>query len=166
MKSIYQIACSLVLITLTSSGFALDLRKDLSTAQFDAAGLNKLSEAELDTLQALMDGQKSSSGKSAVQTATPSVASAKAPENSDSWKPEVAQAKPEAFNAELDDSFSGRSGRGTSISLSNGQVWQQTDAIAVSFKVKDKRVRVRPAMFGWRLMFLQNNQSVAVKRIR
>jgi hypothetical protein len=167
-------ACLATLWVLTNQALALDLRKDLSLEQFESTGLSKLSDAELASLQAILDAQSNTPSGSAAsslmsaktQNATAPVESEAVPESSDDWKPKIERPEAVAFTAELIDSFSGRSGRGTSLELNNGQVWQQTDSTSVSFNVKNRQVRLRPAIFGWRLMFLQNNQSVSVRRIR
>ena len=66
----------------------------------------------------------------------------------------------------MTDAFKGLFGA-TKIALINGQVWQQTDRAIFDRKLRDKRVRIKPAMLGrWRLQFIDNNLSFTVKRVQ
>ena len=85
-----QIAAACLLCVALGSAQALDLRKDLSEAQFKAAGLSKLDRAELDALQKLIDAKTMQSTVAEQIVAKPAVAKAKA-----APKPKAA-AKPRA----------------------------------------------------------------------
>jgi hypothetical protein len=166
---IYQTACLAALFLASIEAQALDLKKDLSAEQFAAAGLNKLDSAELTQLQALINQRTQSAEDESRNSASeerPEIAKSAEPENSPQWLPARVEPKAEAFEAEVDAGFRGFSSKGSLITLTNGQVWEQQDSRRLSFSVKNRRVRVRPAMFGWRLMFLQNNESIAVKRVK
>ena len=81
------IACVLCLIL--DSSQALDLRKDLSEAQFKAAGLAKLESAELDELQRLIDATPAQPAAAAeLKTTKPAFAAA---ESSPDWRPAQAE---------------------------------------------------------------------------
>ncbi len=155
-------ACALCLIL--DSAQALDLRKDLSEAQFKAAGLSKLESAELDALQRLIDATPARSAPLAESvTSKPAVA---ATESSPDWRPAPADSERTTIETEVTDSFKGLFGA-TQITLANGQVWQQTDRATFDRKLHDRRVRIKPAILGrWRLQFLDNNLSFSVKRVQ
>lgn len=143
------------------SAQALDLRKDLSEAQFKAAGLSKLESAELDALQRIIDAAPAQSP--AAEAVTLKLA---ATESSPNWRPAPADSERTIIETEVTEAFKGLFGA-TKITLSNGQVWQQTDRSTFDRKLRDKRVRVKPAMLGrWRLQFLDNNLSFSVKRVQ
>ena len=147
------------------SAQALDLRKDLSEAQFKAAGLSKLESAELDALQRLIDAAPAQSPAAEAVTSKPAAAVA-ATESSPDWRPASADSERTIIETEVTEAFKGLFGV-TKITLANGQVWQQTDRSTFDRKLRDKRVRVKPAMLGrWRLQFLDNNLSFSVKRVQ
>ena len=147
------------------SAQALDLRKDLSEAQFKAAGLSKLESAELDALQRLIDAAPAQSPAAEAVTLKLAAAVA-ATESSPNWRPAPADSERTIIETEVTEAFKGLFGA-TKITLANGQVWQQTDRSTFDRKLRDKRVRVKPAMLGrWRLQFLDNNLSFSVKRVQ
>ena len=158
-----QIAAACVLCVVLGSAQALDLRKDLSEAQFKAAGLSKLDRAELDALQKLVDAKTMQSPPAEQITAKPAVA---ATESSPDWRPAPADSERTIIETEVTESFKGLFGA-TKITLANGQVWQQTDRAIFDRKLRDQRVRIKPAILGrWRLQFLDNNLSFSVKRVQ
>ena len=156
------IACVLCLIL--DSSQALDLRKDLSEAQFKAAGLAKLESAELDELQRLIDATPAQPAAAAeLKTTKPAFAAA---ESSPDWRPAQADSERTVIDTEVNESFKGLFGA-TKITLANGQILQQTDRATFDGKLRDKRVRIKPAILGrWRLQFLDNNLSFSVKRVQ
>ena len=155
-----------VLVLFTGIAQAIDLRQDLSAAQFKAAGLDKLASAELDELQRLINAtpekpSAAASGAVVTQAATPA-----ATENSPDWRPAAAESERTMIETEVTDAFRGLFGA-TKVTLANGQVWQQTDRAIFDRKLRDKRVRIKPAMMGrWRLQFMDNNLSFTVKRVQ
>jgi len=157
-------ACALCLVL--GSAQAIDLRKDLTDAQFKAAGLSKLENAELDELQRLIDATPSLSQPAptaAPMTAKPALA---ATENSPDWRPAPAESERTTIASEVTESFKGLFGA-TKIMLANGQIWQQTDRAVFDRKLRDQRVRIKPSILGrWRLQFLDNNLSFPVKRVQ
>ena len=157
------------LVLLSGIAQAIDLREDLAEAQFKSAGLDKLASAELDELQRLIDAtpaQSSSAAKSAVARQAANPASTAAPENSPDWRPAAAESERKMIETEVTDAFKGLFGA-TKVTLVNGQVWQQTDRAIFDRKLRDKRVRIKPAMMGrWRLQFMDNNLSFTVKRVQ
>ena len=154
------------LVLIAGSAQAIDLRKDLSEAQFKAAGLSKLESAELDELQRLIDATPTLT--SSPQTVAPmaSKPAQAVSENSPDWRPAPPESERTMIETEVTDAFKGLFGA-TKVTLTNGQVWQQTDRTVFDRKLRDKRVRIKPAILGrWRLQFLDNNLSFTVKRVR
>lgn len=157
LKKSAQIA---LLLALCGSLAARDLRSELSNEEFLAAGLGKLSQSELAELERLLDRKSMQ-----APTRTPEAAVS---ESSPEWVAPPAQTKMvrEVINAEFTDAFTGFRGN-TEITLSNGQVWKQTDTSASRARPRDKRVRIKPAFMGrWLLQFVDTNESFPVKRIK
>ncbi len=153
--------CALGLVL--GSAHAIDLRKDLSEAQFNAAGLSKLESTELDELQRLINATPSQTVSTTPLTPMPATA---ASENSPDWRPAPADSERKTIETEITDAFQGLFGN-TKIMLSNGQIWQQTDGDTFNRTLRDKRVRIKPGILGrWRLQFRENNLSFPVKRIK
>ena len=157
------------MVLLAGIAQAIDLRKDLSAEQFNAAGLDKLARAELDELERLIAARpapsppapSSPTGHQASDAATTA-----ASENSPDWRPASEESERTIIETEVTDAFKGLFGA-TKIALVNGQVWQQTDRAIFDRKLRDKRVRIKPAMLGrWRLQFIDNNLSFTVKRVQ
>ncbi len=150
------------LVAIQVQAVAADLRNELDAEQFRAAGLHQLSEAELARLNALVRviDAKTPSTEATVSEKAP------APTSAD-WKaPDAREEAKESLQTELADSFKG-SRRGTQIELVNGQVWQQTDDVVVADSLRDRRVKIMPALLGrWKMRFFDNNQFVRVKRIK
>ncbi len=153
--------CALSLVL--GSAHAIDLRKDLSEAQFAAAGLSKLDGAELDELQRLINSEPSQSTSAAPIMQVPASA---ATENSPDWRPAPADSERTTIETEVTEAFKGLFGT-TKIVLANGQVWQQTDGATFDRRLRDNRVRIKPGILGrWRLQFRENNLSFPVKRVK
>lgn len=158
------------LCLMLDSAHAIDLRKDLSEAQFKAAGLTKLETAELDELQRILDTKLVPSVEPAasleIVEQMPAKPTSAASENSPNWRPAPVDSERKTIETEVTDSFSGLFGA-TKITLANGQVWQQTDRSQFDLRLHNKRVRIKPGVFGrWRIQFLENNLSFPVKRVK
>jgi hypothetical protein len=161
------IQLGLALVAASASAVAADLKNELSADAFRAAGLHQLSEAELARLNELVSVVVAKQA-AAQSEAAPAVASTAPAPTSSEWKapePKREEAK-DTIETELAESFSG-SRRGTRIELANGQVWEQTDDVAVSGSLRDRRVKIMPAIFDkWKMRFFANNQFVRVKRVK
>ena len=158
LKKSAQIA---LLLALFGSLSARDLRKELSNEEFLAAGLNKLTASEIAELEKLLDRQPS------MRPSAPTPRAAVA-ESSPEWVPPEAQtnAKREVVETTFTEEFRGFFGK-TEITLSNGQVWRQTDNSVSGSPPRDNRVRIKPAILGrWLLQLRGTNQSYPVKRIK
>lgn len=154
---------------------------------FDAAGLEKLTEAERKTLEEWLRQRGIRASVSApvaeaeaVQPQPPvsrdePVAAPKAPRTkpqraddfgSEQLKKTVAKEAPEAIAARIKGEFKGWSGK-TIFRLDNGQVWQQrVGGNYRSARRTDPEVVVERGRFGYYLRLVETGRSVGVKRIR
>jgi hypothetical protein len=145
---------------------AADLRADMTAEEFRAAGLNKLTSAELAALNAFLANDPSAPSTERAVTTAPALTPTAPSESQPGWKPQAPEAAREVIVTRLQSAPSG-GGKGTQFNLDNGQVWEQTDSVSVSNVSKDLRVRIKPAILGrWRMQFLANNTFIDVKRVR
>jgi hypothetical protein len=165
LRKTAQIMC---LYSVVFCAQALDLRSELSKAEFESAGLSKLSAEEIAALQRLIDRAVVPAKTAATASApTPTPVVAASSESSPNWQP-PAPSNPErkVIETEVTEEFKGLFGA-TVVTFSNGQVWQQTDRAKFDRVLRDRRVRIKPAIMGrWRMQFLDNNESFVVKRIK
>lgn len=158
LKKSAQIA---LLLVLCGSLSARDLRKELSNEEFLAAGLNKLTASEIAELEKLLDRQPS-------MRATAPTPRAAVAESSPEWVPPPSQTnvEREIIETTFTEEFAGFFGK-SEITLSNGQVWRQTDSTVSGSPPRDNRVRIKPAIMGrWLLQLRGTNESFPVKRIK
>lgn len=135
----------------------------MSSADFKAAGLDKLSPEELARLNAFI--------KSEVETRTAQARESGAREQN---KSDVAQIGFKNYNGPRDEivsripgTFKGWSG-GTVFTLENGQVWRQTDdSHFVGIHLENPTVRITPGMIsGWNLQVEGYGSFAKVERIQ
>lgn len=159
---ILVIACCLPAATVFAQQDAgqRPLEQAMSTEEFQAAGLNKLSAQELATLNTWLNR-------------TISTASAKAAELAESRVQTQARG---FFNFGSDDpivtsivgDFRGYA-RGRNYSLANGQEWEQIDdASLVGVRKTSPGVRITPSVMGnaWYLQIDGYNTRAKVRRIK
>ncbi len=127
------------------------LEERMSSADFKAAGLDKLTPQELQFLDNWLRTHQpvkmvSSSGQPVFY-----------PDN----------APREKFSTHLVGHFNGWSGH-TTFTLDNGQVWQQAESGAYSCPdIDNPEVTIKPMILGSWLMYVQDcNQSVRVQRVK
>ena len=156
----------------------VNLKKDMSAAEFEAAGLNKLTSKELANLQAWLQGRGISPAAPDVdiaRRATPAAPRAPAAASNPEAefgkeqirrKPDPEANLPESVTARVQGEFRGWDGT-TIFRLDNGQVWQQR----VGGKWRSPR-RVDPVVviekgrFGYYLSPEGTRRSVGVKRLK
>lgn len=134
------------------------LEERMTGAEFKAAGLDKLSAAELAALNAWLQKQ---AGRTLV--ATPAAAAPMA----DRVGFDDAPVRRE-ISSRIVGEFRGWSG-GTEFVLENGQVWRQSEAGELTgiAPLQNPKVFIRPGMIGgWSLQVEGYNSRVKVKRIR
>ncbi len=138
------------------------LEERMTAKDFREAGLDKLSDEELRTLNAWIERN--------VRLADPALAAqaAAAPVapgvNTDTVGFE--NARRDKVVSRINGTFKGWFGK-TEFVLDNGQVWQQTEEDRFPFTAESPEVTITPGAFGsWRLKVEGANRSTLVKRIR
>jgi hypothetical protein len=167
----FFIALLSLLVTLpiyAADGFS-SVEEQMTGREFSAAGLDKLSQSELDVLNAWIRSRSLATLDPPNGSAAPVVA------EKEEEKPEV---KPDdededsgkertTITSNLDGEFSGWDGQ-TTFELKNGQVWVQADKDKFYTKeISNPVVIIEPGMFGsWRLQIEGFDEECKVKRIQ
>lgn len=124
------------------------IEQRMSPAEFKAAGLDKLSKAELQQLNNWINGVKTVYVEKRVEVEKPKEST-------------------EDINSQLVGEFRGWRGN-TTFTLQNGQVWQQMDNTELfASKQMNPKVRLAYSSFsGWKLQVDGYNSWVKVKRVK
>lgn len=141
------------------------LEERMTAKDFREAGLDKLSEAELQALNAWIERN--------VRLADPAVAAAvaqgqavPAPASAGDSMVGFETARREEFSSSIPGTFKGWSGK-TEFKLENGQVWQQVEGDRFAANLESPRITMKPGAFGaWRMHVEGINRTTLVKRIR
>jgi len=120
-----------------------------------AAGIDKLSPGELESLNAWLEANMSEKAIRKSLIGFPVMHLFSGGDD------------PEPIVAHIVGEFRGWSGR-TTFTLDNGQVWEQIEAGSlVARRVNDPEVTIKPAMMGtWMLKVEGYNRSVRVQRVK
>jgi len=131
------------------------LEERMTAAEFKAAGLDKLTPEELKALNAFLAGKV----VTAAPAGTPAV---------DNRGFEGRTTASGAIVSSISGEFTGWDGRGTRITLTNGQVWEVTDSTSrLKVKVNDPAVIITPGVLNsWYLRIEGYNSRAKVKRVR
>lgn len=150
----------LLIALLFSSAAAADsfssVEERMSAAEFKAAGLDKLSDAELRALNEWLRGERAP-------------APAASPANEDRrglYTPSYSSG--DKIISRIAGEFRGWRGSKTTFTLENGQVWQSTDPSATfSVKLDSPTVTISPGMLdAWFLKVDGYSSTVRVRRIK
>ncbi|MEN5060386.1 hypothetical protein [Luteimonas sp. TWI1416] len=147
----------------------------MSAAEFRAAGLGKLDDAELDRLNAWLARQAGAPAASTTVGAGADV-EARIAQAREEGRREAASAATglpasaparEPIESTIVGAFQGF-GSGRQYTLANGQVWRQIDGATLSgARGTDVGVRIRPGMLGaWWLKVDGYNTQAKVERVR
>ena len=135
------------------------IEQQMSTQEFKAAGLDKLTAAELASLNTwLKRAVATESGKAVAEIRREQEA------GTSGFKTE----RSEAFEARLVGHFDGFK-KGLDYTLDNGQVWQQVDAtVMYGVKLDNPSVQLKPGAFGeiWYMRVDGRAVNAKVKRIK
>ena len=134
------------------------LEDAMSPAEFERAGLDKLSAAELDYLNAylgLVAPPPSVSAPTAVREAAPPKQEA----------PRQAARSGQPIKSRIRGEFRGWEG-GTRFVLENGQIWQQRVAGTYRHRASNPPVTIAKGRFGHYLTLDASGRRVGVKRVR
>jgi hypothetical protein len=154
-----RLLISTVFVLALAGGSALaqtfsSLEERMTEAEFKAAGLDKLTPEELKSLNAFLAGKVVAVAPAAV----PQV-------DNRGFENRVTGG---AVLSTVNGEFRGWSGRGTRITLANGQVWEVTDSSTrLSVQLNNPAVTVTPGALGaWFLQVEGYNTRARVKRIQ
>lgn len=177
MRTVQSVLIAMVLLA-SSAAFAqrTEIENRLSADEFRAAGLDKLSEAELARLNELL----------VRETIAPPAVAPAAPVGAD-VEARIAQAREEGrreartedlgkraapesretIDSTIAGAFQGFA-RGREYALANGQVWRQVDNAALAgARGHDVAARIRPGLMGvWWLKVDGYNTQTRVERVR
>lgn len=165
MKILTQILLLAALVALpwTASGGDtpdFDVLKAMSVADFRAAGLDKLSDGEIKSLDAWFQAYQRQHGSACPATAAATQAGA---------QPALAADKnaDDSINARLVGDFRGWGG-GTVFKLDNGQVWEQTDDSELTVgRLSNPRVTISRGLLGAYYLSVEGvRDTVTVRRIK
>lgn len=142
---------------------ASPLETRMGSAQFRAAGLHKLDEAELQSLERWMDTQAAGHGPAQAQLEEARAAGRREASQL-RGAPQVA---PEPVSSTLAGRFEGFR-RGREYTLANGQVWRQIgDNAMEGVRAEAPAVEIQPSRLGgWWMRVAGYNLRVRVERIR
>ena len=140
-----------------------DLQQQMSAAEFNAAGLNKLSPEELVTLNNWLQGKVAQAASVAVEQAREEGRQEVIVKNRGFFD----FGSQDPIEAVLAGEFRGF-GKGRQYTLDNGQVWEQTDdTSAGGLRKQDPKVRITPGMMNvWYLQIDGLNTRAKVRRTK
>lgn len=141
-----------------------DLKKQMSAEEFKAAGLDKLSPAELAALDAWLQRKVGVETAAAVEQAR------------EEGRKEVVEKNRGFFDfgssepivSTIVGEFRGFGGTGKSFTLENGQVWEQTEAASLAgVRKTDPKVTIKPGIMGvWYMKIDGYNTQAKVRRVK
>ncbi|MDP6376414.1 MAG: hypothetical protein QF515_03650 [Pseudomonadales bacterium] len=138
----------LPLFAMTES-WAVTLEQEMSRSEFEAAGLNKLSEKELARLNAYLGRQPADQTQEF---------------GAEQLKKEKRVEEVQRIDARIKGAFDGWDGH-TYFRLDNGQVWQQRLASTYRHHSINPEVIIEKGRFGYYLRLKDGKRKVAVNRI-
>lgn len=138
-----------------------DLQTQMTTEEFKAAGLEKLSAQELAALNAWLQGKVQQAATSAIEQAREEGRQEVIVKNRGFFD----FGSNEPITSTLAGEFAGF-GKGRQYTLENGQVWDQTDDARVSgVRKQSPKVKITPGLMGvWYLQVEGVNTRAKVRR--
>ena len=166
MRSLLH-AVALLSAGLFASGIAMaqqapPLQEQMTSAEFHAAGLDKLSAAELATLNRWLQRRVGEEAAAAAEQAREEGRQEVVAKNRGFFH----FGSEEPIESTITGEFRGF-GKGRRYTLANGQVWEQTDGASLAgVRRQDIGVRIRPgAMGGWWMQVDGYNTTTRVQRV-
>lgn len=151
-----------------------DLQAQMTPQEFRAAGLDKLSPAELAALNAWLQGKVADASAQAAEQARRESAQALAQAKEQGRQEVIAKNRgffdfgsSEPIESTLSGRFDGF-GKGKHYVLANGQEWEQTEAASLDgVHLVDPKVSIRPGLMGvWYMRVDKYNTQAKVRRIK
>ncbi len=152
-----------------------DLEQEMTPAQFKAAGLQKLSPAELAALNDWLQGkvaaetEKATTAAAAAGSSTAALAQAR-----EEGRQEVINknrgfldfGSKDPIESTIDGEFTGF-GKGRRYVLANGQEWEQTEATELRVRKDSPKVKIKPGLIGvWYMQIEGYNTMPKVRRVK
>ena len=143
-----------------------DLQQQMTESEFKAAGLDKLSPAELSALNAWLQRKVSAETAVAVEHVREQAKEEGRKEVVEKNRGFFHFGSTDPIESSIAGEFSGFA-KGKRYTLENGQVWQQTDdARLAGIRRTDPKVSIKPGLMGvWYLRIDGFNTSAKVQRI-
>lgn len=148
------------------------LQQRMSAEEFRAAGLDKLSAAELASLDRWLQRQVQEETTVAVERAVEQgreqgLEQARQQQPAPQTGPSAPAAPAGPVHTTINGEFAGF-GRNQRYTLANGQIWEQTDATRLEgVRLSNPQVTVSPGMFGvWYMRIEGYNTRAKVRRIQ
>ena len=138
----------------------LPIQQQMTPAQFQAAGLDKLDAQQLANLNAWLNG--------AIETETAKAKVIAKKEVEDNNRGFLSFGSTEPITGKISGDFRGFA-KGRSYTLDNGQVWEQTDAATLAaVRLSNPQVKITPSMVGnaWYLQVHGYNTRAKVLRVK
>ncbi|HEU5077961.1 MAG TPA: hypothetical protein VFT72_02040 [Opitutaceae bacterium] len=162
-------------VLLAGSAFAdTSLKDELSPREFESAGLNRLTPAELANLNRLVrvDREHGSSAARDSERASPQKQNTFSVEGGaagfgreEKVVRQLDRETPKEIRSRILGEFKGWTGHST-FRLENGQVWRQTDGSSFTARLKDPVVIIRKASLGsYRLKIEGFSTQTTVQRV-
>jgi len=148
--TVYRFIFLVGLSIFTSVVSAATLEQEMSEREFERAGLDKLTDRQLDYLNDYLGREALKPAQSFGQEQLEEIEPVRQIDN---------------ITAHIKGEFTGWDGH-TLFYLDNGQVWQQRLAAIYRHRATDPEVTIRKGRFGYYLKISASNRQVAVKRIR
>ena len=131
---------------------APDVRELMSPEEFGAAGLGRLTPAEIEALNAWLI--RYTAGEAPVLRAS-----------SPAVREEVRKSEATVIRSRIAGPFAGWSGR-TQFRLENGQIWQQRMSGSWRHRAESPEVEIRKNLLGmWEMRLIDGGRQVGVTRI-
>ncbi len=160
-----------LLLALTACGLAhaqsfSSLQERMSAADFQKAGLDKLTPEQLHFLNAWLRTHVGGAGNVGAGAGAGTAPVVVGPANRFGYRAPVDQPRSTVAST-LIGSFSGWDSH-TRLSLANGQLWQVSESGSWSCQsLKDPKVTIKPMLLGSWLAYIQGcSNSVRVERVR
>ena len=160
-----------LLLALTACGLAhaqsfSSLQERMSAADFQKAGLDKLTPEQLHFLNAWLRTHAGGTGNGGAGAGAGTAPVVVGPANRFGYRAPVDQPRSTVAST-LIGSFSGWDSH-TRLSLANGQLWQVSESGSWSCQsLKDPKVTIKPMLLGSWLAYIQGcSNSVRVERVR
>ncbi len=147
-----------------------DLEAQMTPAEYRAAGLEQLTDAQRAALSAWLDKHAVPVGLSNKHAAVEpkAVAREKSRRVAGFGGEQVekkAAAVPEVVQAQIAGEFRGWDGK-TLFRLTNGQIWQQRVGGRYRYRAVDPEVNIQRARFGYYLEIKATGRKIGVKRVK